>query len=48
MGLVAHCQKPNSLRSVGTIRLFYYLAKVIAGVKFTDGIEVTESDQVAA
>ena len=27
---------------------FNYLAKVITGVKFKDGIEVTESDQVAA
>ena len=30
------------------LRGFDYLAKVITGVKFTDGIEVTESNQVAA
>jgi transposase-like protein len=30
------------------LRGFDYLAKVITGVKFKDGIEVTESDQVAA
>ena len=29
-------------------RGFNYLAKVITGVKFKDGIEVTESNQVAA
>jgi len=30
------------------LRGFDYLAKVITGVKFTDGIEITESNQVAA
>ena len=29
-------------------RGFNYLAKVITGVKFKDGIEVTDNDQVAA
>jgi hypothetical protein len=30
------------------LRGFNYLARVITGVKFKDGIEVTNSDQVAA
>lgn len=30
------------------LRGFDQLAKVIAGVKFKDGIEVTEADQIAA
>ena len=30
------------------LRGFNYLAKVITGIKFKDGIEVTEVDQVAA
>jgi putative transposase len=41
LGLFAH---KNWMRQRG----FDYLAKVIVGVKFTDGIEVTESDQVTA
>ena len=38
------CAEKNWLR----LRGFDYLAKVIEGVKFTDGIEVTEVDQAAA
>lgn len=38
------CAQKNWRRQRG----FDYLAKVITGVKFKDGIEVTESDQVAA
>lgn len=38
------CAQKNWRRQRG----FDYLAKVITGVKFRDGIEVTESDQVAA
>ena len=30
------------------LRGFDYLAKVITGIKFEDGIEVKETDQVAA
>lgn len=30
------------------LRGFDYLAKVIIGIKFKDGVEVTEVDQVAA
>jgi putative transposase len=30
------------------LRGFNYLAKVITGIKFKDGIEVTEVDQIAA
>ena len=33
---------------LATITGFNYLAKVIAGIQFKDGIEVTEVDQVAA
>ena len=40
---LGQCAQKNWRRQRG----FNYLAKVIAGVKFTDGIEVTESDQVA-
>jgi len=38
------CAQKNWRRQRG----FHYLAKVITGVKFRDGIEVTKSDQVAA
>ena len=38
------CAQQNWRRQRG----FNYLAKVITGVKFKDGIEVTESNQVAA
>ena len=37
------CAQQNWRRQQG----FKYLAKVITGVKFRDGIEVKESDQVA-
>jgi hypothetical protein len=30
------------------LRGFDYLAKVVTGIKFKDGVEVTEVDQVAA
>ena len=30
------------------LRGFDYLAKVVIGIKFKDGVEVTEIDQVAA
>jgi putative transposase len=30
------------------LRGFDYLAKVITGVKFKDGIEITQNDQIAA
>ncbi len=30
------------------LRGFGYLAKVIEGIKFKDGVEVTKADQVAA
>ncbi len=30
------------------LRGFNYLAKVITGVKFKDGIEITQNDQIAA
>ena len=38
------CAQKNWRRQRG----FNYLGKVISGVKFKDGIEVTESNQVAA
>ena len=38
------CAQKNWRRQRG----FDYLAKVITGVKFKDGIEVTESDKAAA
>ena len=38
------CAQKNWRRQRG----FNYLGKVISGVKFKDGIEVTESSQVAA
>jgi transposase-like protein len=41
---LGQCAEKNWRRQRG----FNYLAKVITGVKFRDGIEVTESDQVAA
>jgi len=41
---LGQCAQKNWRRQRG----FNYLAKVITGVKFKDGIEVTESDQVAA
>jgi len=41
---LGQCAQKNWRRQRG----FNYLAKVISGVKFRDGIEVTESNQVAA
>ena len=41
---LGQCAQKNWRRQRG----FNYLAKVITGVKFRDGIEVTESDQAAA
>lgn len=41
---LSQCAQKNWRRQRG----FDYLAKVITGVKFQDGIEVTESDQAAA
>ena len=41
---LGQCAEKNWRRQRG----FNYLAKVITGVKFKDGIEVIESDQVAA
>ena len=41
---LGQCAQKNWQRQRG----FNYLAKVITGVKFRDGIEVTESDRVAA
>ena len=41
---LSQCAEKNWRR----LRGFNYLAKVIAGVKFKDGIEVTDVDQVAA
>jgi transposase-like protein len=41
---LGQCAQKNWRRQRG----FDYLAKVITGVKFRDGVEVTESDQVAA
>ena len=38
------CAEKNWRRQRG----FKYLAKVITGIKFKDGIEVTEVDQIAA
>ena len=41
---LSECAEKNWRR----LRGFRYLAKVITGIKFKDGIEVTEVDQVAA
>lgn len=41
---LGQCAEQNWRR----LRGFDYLAKVITGVKFKDGIEVTQVDQVAA
>ncbi len=41
---LSECAEKNWPR----LRGFDYLAKVITGVKFKDGIEVKEIDQVAA
>ena len=41
---LSECAEKNWRR----LREFRYLAKVITGIKFKDGIEVTEVDQVAA
>lgn len=41
---LGECAQKNWRRQRG----FDYLAKVVTGVKFRDGIEITESDQVAA
>jgi len=41
---LGQCAEQNWRR----LRGFRYLAKVITGVKFKDGIEVSEKDQVAA
>ncbi|WP_371294067.1 hypothetical protein [Haliea sp.] len=41
---LGQCAQQNWRRQRG----FNYLAKVITGVKFRDGIEVTKSDQAAA
>jgi|TARA_B100000959_G_scaffold261704_1_gene299473 transposase-like protein len=41
---LSQCAEKNWRR----LRGFNYLAKVIAGIQFKDGIEVTEVDQVAA
>ena len=41
---LSECAEKNWRR----LRGFRYLAKVITGIKFKDGIEVTEADQVAA
>lgn len=41
---LGECAQRNWRRQRG----FDYLAKVVTGVKFRDGIEITESDQVAA
>ena len=41
---LGQCEEKNWRRQRGS----NYLAKVITGVKFRDGIEVTESNRVAA
>jgi hypothetical protein len=41
---LSQCAELNWLR----LRGFNYLAKVIEGVPFKNGIEINESDQVAA
>ena len=41
---LSQCAEKNWRR----LRGFNYLAKVIAGIQFKDGIEVTKVDQVAA
>ncbi|MEH6361609.1 MAG: IS256 family transposase, partial [Amylibacter sp.] len=41
---LGQCAEQNWRR----LRGFDYLAKVITGVKFKDGIETTQTDQIAA
>jgi hypothetical protein len=41
---LVQCAEQNWRR----LRGFDYLAKVITGVKFKDGIETTQNDQIAA
>jgi len=41
---LGQCAEKNGRR----LRGFDYLAKLVTGIKFKDGIEVTKIDQVAA